>query len=238
MKKKIIFTGGEGRFAKSFYGFNNKYNIKFLNSKELNILSEKSIKKNFIKYKPKVVIHNAGLSRPMISHEKDITESIKKNIIGTCNIVNQCFLKNIKLVYFSTNYVYPGIKGNYSENDPVFPVNNYAWSKLGGEAAVKMYKNSLIVRLAISEKPFVHDHAFSNVKSSFIYHDEAAKIIMKLLKFKGVINIGGKTQTIYNFAKKTNKKVKKISYYKKNKISIPKNSSMSIKKLNKVLKND
>ena len=99
-----------------------------------------------------------------------------------------------------------------------------------------MYKNSLIVRLAISEKPFVHDHAFSNVKSSFIYHDEAAKIVMKLLKFKGVINIGGKTQTIYNFAKKTNKKVKKISYYKKNKISIPKNSSMSIKKLNKVLK--
>jgi hypothetical protein len=47
LKKKIIFTGGEGRFAKSFYGFSNKYNIKFLNSKELNILSEKSNQKKF-----------------------------------------------------------------------------------------------------------------------------------------------------------------------------------------------
>ena len=116
------------------------------------------------------------------------------------------FLKNIKLVYFSTNYVYPGIKGNYSENDPVFPVNNYAWSKLGGEAAVKMYKNSLIVRLAISEKPFVHDHAFSNVKSSFIYHDEAAKIVMKLLKFKGVINMEVKHRQFIILQKKQIKK--------------------------------
>ena len=57
-----------------------------------------------------------------------------------------CSELNVKLIYFSTNYVYPGVKGNYSENDNLFPVNNYAWSKLGGECSVKLYKNSLIVR--------------------------------------------------------------------------------------------
>ena len=36
-------------------------------------------------------------------------------------------------------------KGNYSEEDPVKPWNNYGWSKLGGECAVQMYKNSLIL---------------------------------------------------------------------------------------------
>jgi dTDP-4-dehydrorhamnose reductase len=236
LKKKIIFTGGNGRFAKSFYKFKKKYNITFLGSRELDISSEKSIKKNLIKYKPNIVIHNAGLSRPMIEHEKNIIKSIKKNIIGTCNIVNECSLRNIKVIYFSTNYVYKGDKGNYNENDPLLPVNNYAWSKLGGECAVKMYKNSLIVRLAISEKPFIHNQAFANVQSSFIYHDEAAEIIMKLINQKGIINIGGKTQSIYNFAKKTNKKVISKNLSKKDKISIPKNSSMSVKKLKKFLK--
>ena len=39
------------------------------------------------------------------------------------------------------------------ENSPVLPMNNYAWSKLGGESAVHMYKNSLILRLNMTEKP-------------------------------------------------------------------------------------
>ena len=78
----------------------------------------------------------AGLSRPMNLHVKDICKSIKLNIIGTANVVNVCNEFNIKLIYFSTGYVYEGKKGNYSEKDPVLPINNYAWSKLGGECAV------------------------------------------------------------------------------------------------------
>ena len=47
----------------------------------------------------------------------------------------------IKLIYFSTGYVYEGKKGNDSEKDSVKPFNNYGLSKLGGECAVQMYKN-------------------------------------------------------------------------------------------------
>ena len=238
MKKKIIFTGGNGRFAKNFYKFKNKYDIKFLNSKELDILSNKSIKDNIIKYKPLYLIHNAGLSRPMIKHERDISESIEKNIIGTCNIVRHCSKNNIKLIYFSTNYVYPCKIGNYREEDPLLPVNNYAWSKLGGECAVKMYTNSLILRLAITEKPFIHTESFRNIKSIFMYHDKAASLIMKLIDKKGIINIGGKTQSIYNFAKSSNAKVKGITYKKKKGDKIPKNSGMSIRKLKTLISND
>ena len=42
--------------------------------------------------------------------EKDIKKSIDLNIIGTANITKACEEKNIKLIYFSTNYVYPGKK--------------------------------------------------------------------------------------------------------------------------------
>ena len=91
--------------------------------------------------------------------------------------------KNIKLIYFSTNYVYPGTKET-TEKDHLLPVNNYAWSKLDGEASVQLYKNSLILRVCMTEKPFVHDKAFANVKTSFMYHDDVSKILFQLLNKK------------------------------------------------------
>ena len=57
------------------------------------------------------------------------------NIIGTANITKICKKYNLKLIYFSTGYVYEGKKGNYCENDPVKPFNNYGLSKLAGECA-------------------------------------------------------------------------------------------------------
>ena len=59
--------------------------------------------------------------------------------MGTANLVSICSELKIKLIYFSTSYVYPGSKGNYREDDAVLPWNIYAWSKLGGECAVQMY---------------------------------------------------------------------------------------------------
>ena len=97
------------------------------------------------------MVHLAGLSRPLEMHENDIEKSINLNIIGTSNITIACSKLNIKLIFFSTSYVYPGTKGNYKESDPLLPSSNYAWSKLGAEAAVKMYKNSLILRVSMTE---------------------------------------------------------------------------------------
>ena len=88
----------------------------------------------------------------------------------------------------------------------------------------------------MTEKPFVHKKAFANVKTSFMYYDEVAKILFKLLNKKGIINVGGKAQYIYNFAKKENKKIKKIYQNKKLKIKIPFNSTINIKKLQKLVK--
>jgi len=236
MNNKIIFTGGSGRFAESLKKIKSKYIFNYPSSKELNILNTKSIERYIKKIKPKIFIHAAGLSRPMAIHDNDITKSIDLNIIGTCNIVKICSKYNIKLVFFSTCYVYPGITGNYNETDPLLPINNYAWSKLGAESAVKMYKNSLILRLSMTEKPFVHKEAFVDFKTNFIFHDEVAEMLIKILTCKGVINIGGKSQSVYKFVSKENKKIKKS--YAKN--ILPKDSrlnpSMNINKLKKILK--
>ena len=202
--KKIIVTGGNGRFAQVLKKENNKLNIFFPSKKIFNILDIGLMKKYIQKIKPKYIIHCAGLSRPMDLHVKDISKSINLNIIGTANVVNLCNEFDIKLIYFSTGYVYEGKKGNYSEKDPVLPINNYAWSKLGGESSVILYKKSLILRIMMCEKPFIHDHAFYDVKTNFMFHDEVANILPQLIKLKGIINVGGKTQSIYKFAKKFN----------------------------------
>ena len=233
---KIVVTGGSGRFAQSLKKIKSKYNFIYPSAKSLNIVNLNSIKKFLKKEKPSSVLHLAGLSRPMIQHDKDISKSINLNIIGTANLVNICSELKIKLIYFSTSYVYPGKKGNYKEHDPVLPWNNYAWSKLGGECAVQMYKNSLILRISMTEKPFIHEKAFANVKMNFLYHEDLVKILIKIINKKGIINVGGAPQTVYNFAKKYNPKVKKI-FVKKNSIyNYPLNPYMNLSKLKKIIK--
>ena len=229
--KRIIVTGGNGRFAQVLKKENKKFNILFPSKKNFNILKINSMRKYIKKNKPRYIMHCAGLSRPMNLHVKDISKSINLNIIGTANVVNVCNEFNIKLIYFSTGYVYEGKRGNYKEKDPLLPINNYAWSKLGGECSVVLYKKSLILRIIMCERPFLHEHAFYDVKTNFMFQDEVAKIIPKILNKRGIINIGGKIQSVYDFAKKTKKDVLRSSGKK----IFPPNPSMNISKLRKIL---
>ena len=232
MKKKILVTGGDGKFAKVLKVKNKKLNLFFTSKKDCNILNINSIIKIVKKNKPKIILHCAGLSRPMDIHEKNINKSINLNIIGTSNLVKICNIYKIKLIYFSTGYVYAGTKGNYKENDGANPFNNYGLSKLGGESAVRMLPNSLVLRITMTEKPFIYNKAYSNLKSNFMFHEDLVQILPKLINKKGIINVGGPSQSVYNFAKKYNKKVKKI-FSKKNS-KLPLNQTMSLNKLLKM----
>ena len=233
--KKIVITGGTGRFGSILRKSRLSYRMLFPKKNKLDITNFYSIKKYLKKTKPFCLIHLAGLSRPMNIHEKKISESILLNIIGTANIVRACKIFNIKVIYFSTNYVYPGTRGDYKETDPLLPTSNYAWSKLGGESAVQMYKNSLIVRASMTEKPFVHKAAYANVITNFIYHEDFIKIFKKLINKKGVINVGGPARSVYNFAKVNKMKIKRAFLKNRKKSLIPINSSMNLKKLKRYL---
>ena len=233
MIKKILVTGGDGRFSEILKVKNTKLNLTFCNKKECDILSLNSINKAIKKIKPKIILHCAGLSRPMDIHEKDINKSIDLNIIGTANVVKACKINNIKIIYFSTGYVYEGKRGNYSEKDSVKPFNNYGLSKLGGECSVLMYKNSLILRVTMTEKPFTYKKAFTDLKTNFMFHDDLIKLLPKLIDKKGIINVGGKSQSVYDFAKKHNPKIKKTKSLKS--LNLPQNQTMSLKKLKSII---
>ena len=234
MKNLILVTGGQGRFAKVLKKNNKFLNLYFASKKECNILNIKSLEKIIKKLKPKIILHCAGLSRPMEIHQKNIEKSIDLNIVGTANVVKVCKKNNIKIIYFSTGYVYEGKKGNYSEKDPVKPFNNYGLSKLGGECAVMMYKNSLILRITMTESPFMYKKAYTNLKSNFMFHEDLVKILPKIINYKGILNVGGKTQSVFSFAKLHNKKVKKIKLNIKDKL--PFNQTMNTTVLKRLIK--
>ena len=221
------------KFLKKKYNFKNFF---YPSKKQLDIRNYHSIKKFLKKIKPKVLIHAAAISRPMDIHDTKPQESIKTNIIGTSNLVIACKEMGIKIIYFSTNYVYPIGKRKHKETDPVLPINAYAFSKLGGECAVQIYKNSLILRIFMTEKPFLYKKAYADVISNYLYQDEVVNIFPKIINLKGVINVGGKIQSIYQLAQKTNPEVKKIYAKKLLRKKYFKYQIIETKKLNKILR--
>ncbi len=234
--KTILISGGKGKFAKTISKINSNYKIISPSKKEMNVKNLSSILNFINRKKIDYFIHSAAFTTPMKNHKIEIEKSISTNIIGSANVALACIKKNIKFIYISTNFVYPGTRGKYSEKDTLMPVNEYGWSKLGGECAAHIYKNSLILRVCMNDDGFPHKSAFTDYMTSFLEKTDAAKLTLKLLNKKGIINIGGKIQSAYNFAKKINAKVKKIKLNKKYKELIGSNTSMNTEKLKKLLR--
>jgi len=235
MYKKLLISGGSGRFASEIIKQNTTYEILAPTKQEMDITNLESINRVVDQFNPDIFLHPAALTRPMVKHLNHPETSIEVNIIGTSNICLSCMERNIKLVYISTDYVYPGVKGNYKETDPLLPVNLYAWSKLGGECAVQLYQNSLILRTCMTERPFVHKKALVDSQKSLIYIDEAANICLQLLDEQGIINLGGESTNSYDFIKNERPEVEKI--YRKDILDVDMaiDSSMNLNKLQGVL---
>ena len=103
---KIVITGGSGRFGSILKKKYKSNKLFYPNKSKLNILSIKSIENYLNDIKPKILIHLAGLSRPMKIHDNNISRSIDLNIIGTANIVKICSNLKIKLIYFLIIMIY------------------------------------------------------------------------------------------------------------------------------------
>ena len=231
--KKLLLTGGNGEFSKHLIKCGNNFKIFSPSKSKLDIRYYSTVDNYFNKYDVDFdcVIHTAAITRPMVIHEDNFQLSIHTNIIGTANIVLMCEKYNKKIVYISTDYVYPGTVGNYKESDDLNPFTKYGWSKLGGECAVKMYDNHLILRMAMNKKPFPHLKALSDMKKSLMYIEDAAKITLQLLDETGVINVGGKSQPVYEFVKEVNPDVEPISLSEISDVNMATDCSMNTTKM-------
>jgi dTDP-4-dehydrorhamnose reductase len=197
---RVVFTGGGGLLGSEFRKI--RPDINYPSSKEFNVTNFDQMREYVRADGCDLIVHaGAFISPPVI--EKDPLKAIEVNIIGTSNVVKLCMEIGARLIYISTDYVFKGDKGNYKEDDPVYPVNKYAWSKLGGECAVRMYDKSLIIRTSFSPNVFPYDKAFVDQYTSRESVSVIAKKISKLLDkdITGVIHVGGNRKTVYEYAK-------------------------------------
>lgn len=155
----------------------------------------------------KTVLHGAAFTSPPKVNENPVA-AMKVNITGTANLVELCARNNLRLIYISTDYVFKGDRGNYREDDEILPQNRYAWSKMGGECAVRMYDNSLILRTSFCEPVFPYDKAFIDQYTSRDSVSVVAPIILKLAAkedLTGVVHVGSGRKSVKDLAQSLGK---------------------------------
>ena len=199
-KRKIIFTGGSGLLGSEFQKI--RPDIDYPWWEDFNITNYNQMKEYVQANGCGQIIHAAAFTSPPLI-EKDPAEAIEVNIIGTSNVVKLCMEFDLRLIYICTDYVFKGDKGNYEEDDPVYPVNKYAWSKLGGECAVRMHDKSLIIRTTFAPNVFPYEKAFVDQWTSRESVSIIAGMIEKLIDkdITGTIHVGGRRKTVFEFAK-------------------------------------
>jgi dTDP-4-dehydrorhamnose reductase len=157
-EKRLLVTGASGllgnrivELAKSYYTIVPLHNTKPLQSNSLKIDITKAIEvlSLFNRLKPAVVIHTASETN-VDKCETDKRHAWKINVEGARNIAEACRKVNAKLVAISTDYVFDGEKGGYTEEDKPNPVSYYGLTKLEGEKQVINYcKNYAILRTSV-----------------------------------------------------------------------------------------
>ena len=159
-----------------------------------------------------------------------------KNLVDEIKFYNLKKKHNTRLIHISTDAVYESLNGNYKEKDDFYPKTVYAVCKVLAEAQVRNLNNFCIVRTRFyNKKKFLYKDAAVDIFSSMLEIDKLAKIIFKLSfkKINGIINVGEKRKSDYDFLKKYHKKIKKTSRRKiQSKVNffITKDASLNLKK--------
>lgn len=221
-KKKVLITGSNGMLGKDIeylfqssdefevFGINRTVDKKLdsnhsiacdiTNFKELDIILNRII--------PDIIIHCAA-NINVDGCEQDKEYAYKLNVKST-NILSSYNPNSTKFIYISTDSVFDGKDGNYSEQNRTNPLNYYAITKFQGEQiALENNKNTIVIRTNIygfhkSEGNSLVEWALKNLKnlneiSGFndvyfnpLYTKQLAKIIINLVKrdFKGIIHTG------------------------------------------------
>ena len=234
--KKILFTGGSGLLGSEFKKLAPKW--LYPTHQEFDVTDYKSMKKYLRRKNISSIVHAAAfISPPKVDNNPLL--AIETNISGTVNVTKLCIENNLKTVYVNSDYIFKGDKGRYKEEDPVYPVNKYGWSKLGGECAVRMYDNSLIIRTTFGPNIFPYENAFIDQWTSREKVSVIAGLIIRLIKKNavGVYHVGGKRKTVFEYAKGVSplKNTGKISI-KDVPFKLPKDTSLDCGKQNKLLK--
>ena len=273
--KRVVITGANGMLGSSIIeGFKDKYEFYSLdkdviepilpNPIQIDLTNKEKTEEIITKIKPDLVIHCAALTN--VDFCEDNEEICNKvNVDATRYLAEICKKLNIVLVYISTDFVFDGEKGNYTEDDAPNPQGIYAKSKLLGEQAVinsgvkyiiprtSIYgwniqkKESLVEWIINANKNKKELNIITDQYFNPIFTNNLAQAVFELYENNifGLFNIvGSEKLSKYDFAIKTaevfNLNKELINKTTLDKIPFkskrPRDASLSIEKVKKILK--
>ncbi len=103
---------------------------------QLDVTSKKDVKQIVSSFEPDVII-NASAMTNVDACETERELAWKINVDGVENLVDAAKANDRKLIHISTDYVFDGKSGPYSENDRPEPLSYYGKSKLASENLVR-----------------------------------------------------------------------------------------------------
>ena len=148
---KVLVTGATGQLGFDVCRVLKNRNIEHfgIGSAQCDIADAHQVETIFAREKPDAVIHCAAYTK-VDQAEEEPEKCMAVNAIGTKNIAKACKSIGAKMLYISTDYVFPGVGTCFYEpNSPTGPKNVYGKSKLAGENAVKeLMDRFFIVRIS------------------------------------------------------------------------------------------
>ena len=219
---KILLLGHKGMLGNDLLlKFNIGHEVVGLDKEEIDIVSSEECKRAIQETGPDIVINSAAFTN-VDGCETAKDECFAVNAEAIKNIAEVCRSKNIRIIHFSTDYVFDGTaKQPYKEDHQCNPINAYGESKLAGERYLQsLTDNYVLIRTSwlygVKGKNFVQtilDKAKTTKKLTVVddqvgsptYTKDLAAAVDLLIEknAKGIFNVTNRgTCSWYQFAKK------------------------------------
>ena len=127
--------------------FAPRWRVRALTREQFDLLDFASVRREFQKDKPQLVIHCAGIST-VSEAQKNPAFASRVNVELTQMLAK--LASEIQFVFFSTDVVFDGRKGNYIESDAPNPLHFYGETKFAAEQIVLKNPKHLVVRTSIN----------------------------------------------------------------------------------------
>lgn len=219
---KVLVLGRDGQLGSQLVKLipnsigtsRNKNSEVFLDLRNLNAVEDVILKEA-----PNVVINAAALT------DVDACEINKSNALiinakAVKSISRACSVAGSYFIHVSTDYVFDGESGNYSEEDAPNPINYYGFTKAIGEAYALSYDDSLVIRTSgvygikmnfpLYVAKTLRENGTVNCIDSFyspIHATMLAEAIKEIIgkRVYGILNVSGDRISRYDFALKIKK---------------------------------
>jgi dTDP-4-dehydrorhamnose reductase len=133
----ILVTGGDGLVAHALKELNAAdHDLILLGHRDFDLTNSAQMRQQLDAINPQVVINTAAYNLvEQCEKEREISWNV--NATGPGTLAQLCAEKNLRLVHYSTDYVFDGAKNApYLEADPPHPLNHYGAGKLASESNV------------------------------------------------------------------------------------------------------